>query len=174
VASDGTQAGVPSSEPRLLQLRYRDDPWKLAVSCCLLNQTSRRQVDKVIGEIFGRWPTAESMANADPKEIEPVIRSLGFGNRRSEALVRMSQDKLKHKSFDQWFGVGKYAWDSYMMFVLNQRERIDVHDKELLRWQAWYVGGGWKRYTSSDLRCQVCGIVLMKDEKCESCEWDGT
>lgn len=133
-------------EPQLLQLKYQDDPWRLGVACCLLNQTTRKQVDRVIDELFDRWPTAESMAAADPKEIEPVIRSLGFGNRRSETLVRMAQDKLKGLSFNEWYGVGKYAWDSYLMFVLGQRDRVGVTDKELLRWQKWYMEGGHRLY----------------------------
>lgn len=151
MADGDSEAGAPGMEPQLLQLRYRDDPWRLGVACCLLNQTTRKQVDRVIDELFRRWPTAEKMAAADPAEIEPVIRSLGFGNRRSEALVRMARDKLAGKSFDRWHGVGKYAWDSYLMFVLGQRDRDGVADKELLRWQRWYMGGGHRLYEAGVL-----------------------
>lgn len=132
----GTAPGDP--EPKLLQLRYRDDPWKCMVSCVLLNQTSRRQVDQVIDELFERWPDRAAMATADPAEIKPVIESLGFGNRRSETLVKLSKDAVAGKSADQWYGVGKYAWDSYLIFVFRAgTRREEVTDKELLRWQEW-------------------------------------
>ena len=58
-------------------LEYHD-PFMLTIAVMLSAQTTDKAVDKVMPELFRRWPDAQSMAGADPLEIEEVIRTIGF------------------------------------------------------------------------------------------------
>jgi methyl-CpG-binding domain protein 4 len=124
---------------QLLQERFRSDPWKLLVACVLLNQTARRQVDRVIDELFRLWPSAHAMAAADEVELSELLRPLGLYKRRASILIRLSRRwvdwRLDHDVPDgsdvmELPGVGKYASDSYRLFVLRD-DSIEPEDKEL-------------------------------------------
>lgn len=71
-----------------------------------------------------------------------MLQSLGLQNRRSEMIIRMS------RAFTGWLpsqdvrglpGIGKYAADSYNMFVRGDLVE-DVADKELRKYVAWARG----------------------------------
>jgi methyl-CpG-binding domain protein 4 len=115
----------------LLQQRYRSEPWRLLVCCVLLNQTSRRQVDTVVPRIFELWPTPRSMANADQIELSEFLRPLGFHNVKAKRLVEMSWGFVNGADVSELYGVGKYALDSYRLFVLGDTS-VEPTDKELL------------------------------------------
>src|SRR4051812_39010716 len=79
-------------EPGLLQLRHRDDPWKMLVCCILLNRTQRKQVDRVVDGLFRWYPTAERMTEAETPHLWKVLRPLGLWQQRAATLVRFSED----------------------------------------------------------------------------------
>lgn len=116
---------------KLIQHNYLRQPWRMMVACALLNQTTGTAVRPVLGELFELWPTPRSMAEAEPSDLKPVIAHLGFGNRRSETLVRMADDATSRLLAPNWYGVGKYAMDSWHLFVMGLVP-TDVTDKELL------------------------------------------
>lgn len=108
---------------RLLQEIYRKKPWRMMVCCMLLNRTTREQVDRIRGELFRRWPTPERMAEARHEELRDLIRCLGFGNKRAEALRRFSFEWVAGSwtEIDELHGIGRYAHDSWRMFVEGDR-----------------------------------------------------
>jgi endonuclease-3 len=55
-----------------------NDPFTLVIAVLLSAQTTDAAVDKVTPELFSRWPNPEAMAQADPHEVEKVIRAIGF------------------------------------------------------------------------------------------------
>jgi methyl-CpG-binding domain protein 4 len=131
----------------LLQERFRHDPWKLLVVCMMLNQTSAVQVKAVMGAFFEKYPDAAAASNAAQEEMAEIIRPLGLYRRRSNAIIRMSRDYNAASSIhgslvDDWlevqdfYGVGKYAADSYRMFVMGEIVD-DAEDKELKRYVEW-------------------------------------
>lgn len=129
----------------LLQEFYKDDPWKLLVCCILLNQTGRKQVDKIIEPLLSLWYDAHEMAKADLAELTEVLKPLGLQNRRAMVLKAMSKrwvDLLSDsrekyppdiETVEYLPGVGDYAADSYSIFVLG-KFRMKSYDKELVRW----------------------------------------
>ena len=136
-----------ADERIMLQELYADDPWRLIVSCILLNQTTRRQVDRVRGILFAMWPTAEAMSKADPEQLRTVLHPLGFQNRRSDTIKRLSErwvELTTEMGPHDWHeevvrslpGVGPYALDSYRIFHLNDFSRCDSSDKEIMAWLA--------------------------------------
>lgn len=116
---------IKYSPLRLIQEELHHNPWQMLVACIMLNQTSYKQVRPMIDSVFAKWPTAEAMARADKQELSSAVRSLGFYNRRSKALIRFSYEWItkcwSHPR--ELYGIGKYASDSYDMFVLCAVER---------------------------------------------------
>ncbi len=105
----------------LLQEIYRDDPWKVMVCCIFLNQTTRKQVDKIRETFFQKWQSPEQLAAAEQEEVVEMIRPLGFYNRRSKTLIRFSRE-WKEKNWNsplELHGIGQYALDSWNLFIEN-------------------------------------------------------
>lgn len=132
----------------LLQQRW-DDPWRVLVSCILLNVTTRKQVDRVVDDLFQAWPSAEEMANAQLGYLEDKIESLGLGHQRAQRIKKLSTvwasfERMSYADSGRLFwppksnvvkdlpGVGRYALDSYKIFVLGEDlDPYAVFDKEL-------------------------------------------
>jgi endonuclease III len=119
----------------LLQERYVNEefgPWKVLVTCMMLNQTTWMQAEKALERIFERWPTPHSfdnMFNQDWYQLHEILRPLGLVERRSRFLVYMSRqfalnyDNVgtnwhKYRIFS-FSGCGQYAEDAWTLFVLK-------------------------------------------------------
>jgi methyl-CpG-binding domain protein 4 len=139
----------------LLQEQLRDHPWRLLVACVMLNQTSAVQVKRVIWDFFERWPDHRRFLEdpaayeTDSDELTDLIRSLGFYNRRAITLRMMtaqfyaweyelSKDPMS-LNVGKIYGVGKYASDSFRMFV-GGYIIPGVADKELKNYVRWALG----------------------------------
>lgn len=131
---------VVTSPYSLLQEELRDDPWKMLVACILLNRTSHKQVRPVIWSLFDAYPDAAAMAGADPSAIAHMLKPLGLQNRRARTLMRFSVDYCRMGTIDieSLHGVGKYASDSYVMFVLGDVEACEPTDKKLAMYSEWW------------------------------------
>jgi|TARA_B100000424_G_scaffold269851_1_gene267755 methyl-CpG-binding domain protein 4 len=115
----------------LLQEIYQTDGWKMLVCCMLLNLTNRKQVDTVIDELFGRYPTPEDMMNAEHSDVVDIVQPLGLYNTRAERLIKMSEGYVKgFKSVDELYGIGQYAKDSWEIFQ-NNNMKVNPRDKVL-------------------------------------------
>jgi len=77
--------------------------------------------------------------DADVNEMSDLIKPLGFSNKRSRGIIRMSEDYIR-KDWEEpteLFGLGTYAQDSYDIFI---RKRLDVEnpaDKFLNKYMEW-------------------------------------
>lgn len=108
--------------------------WQHMVGVIMLNQTGRKPVKTVLPEFLERWPDEVAYLSSTPEEVIPVIRPLGFYNRRERAIRRMSED---YQTWDQvdatkLYGIGQYGSESYRIFWLG--ERFEPQDKELRRY----------------------------------------
>ena len=63
-----------------------DDPFQLLVATILSAQCTDERVNKVTPALFSRFPNAESMKDADPKELEEIIRSTGFYHNKAKSI----------------------------------------------------------------------------------------
>jgi endonuclease III len=75
-------------------LRY-DDHWQLLVATVLSAQTTDDTVNRVTPHIFARWPTPEDLANADPEEVEAVVRPTGFFRQKTRSIISLSGDLVE-------------------------------------------------------------------------------
>ena len=128
----------PVSPYGLLEEELYKDPWKLFVSCILLNKTSAVQVRQVIWDLFKEYPTPQDMIRAPPHELEQRIMPLGLYRKRAVTLQRLSREYI---STDEWkdapeilHGIGKYACDAYRIFCLGQWRHVTPEDKDLKKY----------------------------------------
>lgn len=123
---------------QLLQEIYNEHPWRVLVCCIMLNCTSRKQVDQVRHQIFEKYPSAESMAAADPAELSEIISLLGFKNKRASTLIRFSKDWITPGWIEpiELYGIGKYGQDSWEIF---QKGNLSVNptDGVLSKYLDW-------------------------------------
>src|SRR2546426_12112105 len=85
---------------RRLRERYPDaecalkheNPWQLLCATILSAQCTDVRVNVVTPGLFDRFPNAETMASADPAEVEQLIKSTGFFRQKTKSLISMSQD----------------------------------------------------------------------------------
>jgi methyl-CpG-binding domain protein 4 len=146
---------LETSPYSLFQEEFRVEPWKLLTCCVLVNCATAKVARPVWEKIFRRWPTPWKLLETDDgrwdvrtKELESVVRPLGFQRKRAERIWRMTEDFVDEQTYDgsflhpdkvsQFYGVGKYAEDSYRMFV-NPGEIPDylVEDGKLSLYVEW-------------------------------------
>lgn len=125
-------------------------PWRILVVCMLLNKTHGRQVRPMIDEFFAKWPDPQTVMTSTLGMPE-LIRPLGFGNRRTEAIGHMSEDYALFfgdgdPSPDQgseWVrairGCGQYAQDSIAIFHCGKLENVSS-DTWLQKYVEWKLG----------------------------------
>ena len=123
----------------LCQEIYVDNPWRMMVCCILLNRTQGRQVHSIREELFGRWPDPSSMSGADHDQLRELLRPLGFYNKRASLLKEFSQQWSDGDWSDvsELKGIGKYARDSYSIFVEKRIDGVTPTDKVLNRYLEW-------------------------------------
>ncbi|MFO5491107.1 MAG: endonuclease III [Cuspidothrix sp.] len=66
-------------------------PVQLLVATILSAQCTDERVNKVTPELFGRFPDAESLANADILELEELVRSTGFYRNKAKNIKAACQ-----------------------------------------------------------------------------------
>jgi len=54
------------------------NPFELLIATILSAQCTDRKVNEVTPALFARWPDAESLSDADPSELQRLIRPTGF------------------------------------------------------------------------------------------------
>jgi methyl-CpG-binding domain protein 4 len=131
---------IPDKKFGLIQEDYLDDPWKILMSCIMLNQTSHKQVKPLIKNFFHLYPTPDSILEADHDVLVNFIRPLGLYNRRARTMKKFSN---AYKHFDKRDdpkklpGIGQYGADAYNILV-NHNYSIVPNDGPLNSYMEWY------------------------------------
>ncbi|REJ80461.1 MAG: endonuclease III [Bacteroidetes bacterium] len=79
------------------ELEYAS-PYELLVAVILSAQCTDKRVNLVTPEFFSRFPNAYKLAEAEPAEIFPYIRSISYPNNKSKHLAGMA--RILTKEFD--------------------------------------------------------------------------
>ena len=72
------------------ELVYRN-PFELLVATILSAQSTDVRVNMVTPALFKKYPNAQTLADADTADVEPIIMSTGFFRQKSKALVGMAR-----------------------------------------------------------------------------------
>lgn len=65
-------------------------PYQLLVATILSAQCTDKRVNLVTPGLFARYPNSESLAMADPRDVEELIRSTGFFRNKAKSLLGMA------------------------------------------------------------------------------------
>lgn len=129
----------PRSPHGLLQEDLYPDEWKCLVVCIMLNCTTRKQIEKVMPEFFRRWPSPDLFLKANVDEVASLIAFLGFKNRRTDRLFKMTASYVK-KDWDharKLPGIGEYAAKMWEIFFLGKLGEDPPSDGSLLKYWRW-------------------------------------
>lgn len=116
---------MPKRSPfGLIQEELWPNEWLILVSCIMLNCTSRKQVEAVLPTFIQRWPTPQALLAAKKDDVVIVCRSLGFVNRRTDNLLKMSERYVAApwEHVKELPGIGQYgsrAWEIFCRGVLG-------------------------------------------------------
>ena len=127
----------PKSPYGLIQEQLWQDPWKIFVACIFCNLTKRVQAEPYMWIFFKKYPTPEDAASANPEDIRKLIQRIGLSERRSKALVKMSNDYLKkdwRNNPETLYGIGKYGSDAYRIFCQGKWKSVEPSDGALVNY----------------------------------------
>jgi endonuclease-3 len=73
------------------------DPLQLLIATILSAQCTDERVNMVTPQLFARFPTAQALAEADPTEVEEIIRSTGFFRNKTRNILGCARELvLRH------------------------------------------------------------------------------
>jgi endonuclease-3 len=67
-----------------------DNAWQLLVVTAISAQTTDENVNKMAPELFSTYPDAESLADANPEDVERIIYSTGFYRQKTKSIISLS------------------------------------------------------------------------------------
>lgn len=84
---DYFETNMPVAET---ELEYRD-PYELIVAVILSAQCTDKRVNIITRSFFDVFPSAEVLANHEPEEVFPYIKSCSYPNNKAKHLVGMAR-----------------------------------------------------------------------------------
>ena len=73
-------------------LEYGGEPWKLLVMARLSAQCTDARVNIVCRDLFARFPTLDSLADAELSEIEDIVRPCGLFRTKAKSIKEACTD----------------------------------------------------------------------------------
>jgi len=128
----------PKSPYDLLQEQLYDNPWKVFVCCIFCNLTRRLTAEPYFWLFLKLYPTPQSAAMALHEELADMLQPLGLADRRSKALIKMSEDYILKDWEDdptKLYGIGKYGADAYQIFCVGDWRNVEPNDGALINYR---------------------------------------
>jgi endonuclease-3 len=118
-------------------LEYRN-PFELAVATILSAQCTDERVNRVTPVLFARFPTAQSLAEAAPDEVEDIIRSTGFFRAKTKSIIGFARGVVEEYGGDlprtipamtRLPGIGRKTANVVLghAFGINEGIAVDTH-----------------------------------------------
>ncbi|MCL2178791.1 MAG: endonuclease III [Proteobacteria bacterium] len=85
---------LKKSIPHPQSALHFETPLQLLVAVCLSAQCRDERVNAITPQLFGRFPSIQSYAEAEVADIVPYIRSLGLFRNKAQNLVAMGKALL--------------------------------------------------------------------------------
>ncbi|MGW0967991.1 endonuclease III [Streptomyces sp. NPDC002516] len=68
-----------------------ENPFQLVVATVLSAQTTDLRVNQTTPALFARYPTPEDLAEANPEEVEEILRPTGFFRAKTKSVIGLSR-----------------------------------------------------------------------------------
>ena len=63
-----------------------NEAWKLLVSVRLAAQCTDARVNVVVQDLYAKYPDVDALAQAEPEEIEAIVRPCGLGKSKARDI----------------------------------------------------------------------------------------
>lgn len=145
---------MPAPYVPLFQERWRRRPFWMLVACILVNRTRWEQARSVHGRLVAECADAVGLAKLPVPYLEEMLRPLGLSQKRAENLAAFAYharflgrvrdrghftiafDHVTRRDVLGLPGCGKYAADSWSIFVEGRTFLKGVTDKRLRQYQS--------------------------------------
>jgi len=138
------QQGISTMLGRMGQ-KY--DPFKVLIST-IMSARAKDEVTEVLAEnLFKKYPTAEKLAKAKPKQVIPIIRSIGFYNAKAKNVIgasKMLVEKFDSKVPDtleqliELPGVGRKVANCVLVYSFGKDAiPVDIHVHRISNRLGW-------------------------------------
>ncbi len=116
------------SHGRSLPWRTTTDPYKVLVAEMLLRRTTAKAVSRVYPEFITRFPTVQSLADAQMSDVAAVLATLGLQSVRTSHMIATARIlKMEHGSIvppdmstlASLPGVGRYVASAVLNFAFG-------------------------------------------------------
>jgi endonuclease-3 len=146
-------------------------PLELIISVVLSAQTTDVAVNKATPKLFTRFPDAQTLAAAEPKDVEPYVAALGFFRMKSKAIVGLARALVERHGGEvprtmgdlvKLPGVGRKTANVVLGVLWNAPEGVVV-DTHVMRISQRL---GWTKNTDAEkIERDLCAILPQS-------EWD--
>lgn len=123
------------------------EAWRLLVSVRLAAQCTDARVNVVVKELYARFPDVNALAQAEPEEIEAIVRPCGLGKSKARdisacmKILRDQYDGMVPDDFDALLklpGVGRKSANRSWEMSLENPPLSQTHTVFV-----WLTGWGW-------------------------------
>ena len=120
--------------------RKTENPYKIFLTEILLRRTTSTQVESIYFKFFDKYPTINSLATGDKKELEQLIKGLGLSKQRSVQINNLANVIMEQpsgiipKTYNELIklpGVGMYTAGGFL--CLFGGENVSMVDTNVVR-----------------------------------------
>lgn len=88
--ADAVRTMLTELYPDVVCALHHTNPYELLAATILSAQCTDERVNMVTPHLFARYPTPGDLAEADPDEVETIIKSTGFFRAKTRSLLGMA------------------------------------------------------------------------------------
>ncbi len=113
------------------------DPYRVLIRTILSQRTRDENTDRASAQLFSQYHTMTEIANADPTQLEPLIRPAGFYRVKAQRIVEVSKKLLDEfkgqvpddiKNLLKLPGVGRKTANCVLVYGFQKPAiPVDVH-----------------------------------------------
>jgi len=118
------------------ELNYKND-YELLIAIILSAQCTDKRVNIITPELFKKYPTIDTLANAKLDDVKEIIKSCSFYNNKAKNIIEMAKivkekynSKIPHihKELIKLPGVGNKTANVFLIELHNEnRMAVDTH-----------------------------------------------
>jgi endonuclease-3 len=126
------------------ELENWETPFQFLICVLLSAQTMDKQVNKVTGELFDRYPDAEALSKADIENVKKIVGSVNYYKTKSKHIIQTA--KILEEEYDskppkdveklqELPGVGHKTANVFLneMYKANQGIGVDTHVRKVAK-----------------------------------------
>ena len=124
------------------ELTNWDTPFQFLICILLSAQTTDKQVNKVTGNLFSKYPTSELLSKASLEDVEDTVKGINYFRTKAKNVIKTAGIVFKEyegeppKDVDELQklpGVGYKTANVFLndLYHLNQGVAVDTHVKRV-------------------------------------------